>query len=269
METVHVFGGIDGFQDTLGIYLRGKRKLNENAIHIVVAIQVLDDGKQVESGYRGGWRDERARERQLFARGGLALDIELRGGIFTDKNCSKARPHTGGRKQANFVFQLGEDLVTNLSAVEDACGHAVLAFARAGGAKENHSTRKKRVSAFRTLGRRPILLASHQFARGGTHGHRKANRAGISVQGRTCRIRDPWVNRRDLHGTVFHDGAILGKFDRRRSTRRACVGLWVWPRRHYAFPDSVRHRGGVAGVVGAAVYNLAAGWVGGLEVDIS
>ena len=62
METVHVFGGIDGFQDTLGIYLRGKRKLNENAIHIVVAIQVLDDGKQVESGYRGRWREERVRE---------------------------------------------------------------------------------------------------------------------------------------------------------------------------------------------------------------
>jgi hypothetical protein len=27
--------------------------------------------------------------------------------------------------------------------------------------------------------------------------------------------------------------------------------------------------GGVGGVIGAAVYNLAAGWVGGLEVDIS
>jgi hypothetical protein len=27
--------------------------------------------------------------------------------------------------------------------------------------------------------------------------------------------------------------------------------------------------GGIGGVIGAAVYNLAAGWVGGLEVDIS
>jgi hypothetical protein len=27
--------------------------------------------------------------------------------------------------------------------------------------------------------------------------------------------------------------------------------------------------GGIGGVVGAVVYNLAAGWVGGLEVDIS
>jgi len=27
--------------------------------------------------------------------------------------------------------------------------------------------------------------------------------------------------------------------------------------------------GGIAGAVGAAIYNLAAGWIGGLEVDIS
>jgi hypothetical protein len=27
--------------------------------------------------------------------------------------------------------------------------------------------------------------------------------------------------------------------------------------------------GGISGAIGAAVYNLAAGWVGGLEVDIS
>jgi len=28
MEAVHVFGGIDGFQDALGINLRGERELN-------------------------------------------------------------------------------------------------------------------------------------------------------------------------------------------------------------------------------------------------
>jgi len=43
METVHVFGGIDGFQNALGIDLRRKRKLDENAVHVVVAIQVFDD----------------------------------------------------------------------------------------------------------------------------------------------------------------------------------------------------------------------------------
>src|SRR6266700_5638729 len=35
METVHVFGGIDGFQDALGINLRGKRELHEDAVNVV------------------------------------------------------------------------------------------------------------------------------------------------------------------------------------------------------------------------------------------
>ncbi len=35
------------------------------------------------------------------------------------------------------------------------------------------------------------------------------------------------------------------------------------------FPILYRIIGGIAGAIGAAVYNLAAGWVGGLEVDIS
>jgi len=38
MEAVHVFGGIDGFQDALGINLRGERELNQNAVNVVVAI---------------------------------------------------------------------------------------------------------------------------------------------------------------------------------------------------------------------------------------
>src|SRR3981189_121716 len=48
MKTVHVFGGIDGFQNALGIDLRGKGKLDENAVDIVVAIQVFNDGEQIE-----------------------------------------------------------------------------------------------------------------------------------------------------------------------------------------------------------------------------
>src|SRR5216683_3216697 len=86
METVHVFGGINGFQNALGIDLRGKRKLDEDAVDVVVAIQVFDDGEQIEGGH-GGWRrEERAGEAELFAGGNLALDVELRGGILADEN---------------------------------------------------------------------------------------------------------------------------------------------------------------------------------------
>ena len=50
MKTVHVFGGIDGFQNALGIDLRGERKLNKNAVDVVVAIEVFDGGEQIEGG---------------------------------------------------------------------------------------------------------------------------------------------------------------------------------------------------------------------------
>ena len=35
------------------------------------------------------------------------------------------------------------------------------------------------------------------------------------------------------------------------------------------FPILYAIIGGIAGAIGAAIYNLAAGWVGGLEVDIN
>src|SRR6266851_1975294 len=128
MKTVHVLGGIDGFQDALGIDLRGKRKLDENAVNVVVAIQVFDDGEQIEGGH-GGWRrEERAGEAELFAGGNLALDVELRGGILADENGREARANARRGEQPDFVTQLGEDLVANFGAVKDARGHSWFAF---------------------------------------------------------------------------------------------------------------------------------------------
>ncbi len=128
VEAVHVFGGIDGFQDALGIDLRGKRELNQNTVDVVVAIQIFDDSKHFESPNGGGRGDESAGEADLLAGRDFAFHVELRGGIFTHKYSRKARAHARGREQANFVFQLGKDLVADFCAIEDACGHARLAF---------------------------------------------------------------------------------------------------------------------------------------------
>jgi len=67
MEAVHVFGGIDGFEDALGVDLRGEGKLDENAVDVVVAIEVFDDGEEIESGH-GRWRPEEGRWRGRVAR---------------------------------------------------------------------------------------------------------------------------------------------------------------------------------------------------------
>src|SRR6202030_4497816 len=103
MKTVHVFGGIDGFEDALGIHLRGKRKLDENAVDVVVAIQVFDDGEQVEGGHGGRRREERAGETELLASRDFALNVELRGGIFSGEDRGEAGADAGRGEQADFL----------------------------------------------------------------------------------------------------------------------------------------------------------------------
>src|SRR5260370_1354390 len=81
MKTVHVLGGIDGFQNALGIDLRGKRKLDEDAVYVVVAIQGFDDGEQIESG-NGGWRvGWGAGEACVFTSRYFGLCVEVRCGV--------------------------------------------------------------------------------------------------------------------------------------------------------------------------------------------
>src|SRR5712664_699391 len=128
MKTVHVLGGIDGFQDALGIDLRGKRKLDENPVNVVVAIQVFDDGEQIESGHGGRRGEERAGKAELFAGGNLAFDVKLRSGILADKDRRETGTNACGGEESDFVTQFGEDLVPNFGAVENARGHSWLAF---------------------------------------------------------------------------------------------------------------------------------------------
>src|SRR5260370_13994637 len=42
MEPVDIFCGINGLKDALGVNLRRQRKLDEDAVNLVIAIQVLD-----------------------------------------------------------------------------------------------------------------------------------------------------------------------------------------------------------------------------------
>ena len=128
MEAVHVFGGIDGFEDALGVHLGRKGKLNQNAVDVVVTIQILDNSQQIEGGHIDWRRDESAGEADLFAGSDFTFDVELRSGVLADKDGGETGTNARGGEEANFIFQLGEDLVANFGAIQDSCGHAVLAF---------------------------------------------------------------------------------------------------------------------------------------------
>src|SRR5436309_132008 len=64
----------------------GKRELDENAVHVAIGVQLVDDREQL--GFRRGGR-QLARERaeaDLGARLELGADVDLRRGVFADKH---------------------------------------------------------------------------------------------------------------------------------------------------------------------------------------
>jgi hypothetical protein len=103
METVHVFGRVNGFENAFGVNLRGKWKLNENAVDVVGTIQVFDDSEQVESG-RGGRRGkEGAGEADLLASCDFTFHVKLRSGILADENGGEAGTNASRGEQPDFV----------------------------------------------------------------------------------------------------------------------------------------------------------------------
>src|SRR5207245_1716874 len=135
MEAVHVFCRIDGFENALGIDLGRKRELDENAIDVIGAIQIFDDGEQVESSRGGGRSNKCTGEAELFAGCDFTFHVELRSGIVANENGREAGTNAGGGEQPDFVAQFGEDLVADFKAVKDASGHAKHAFALSCGAR--------------------------------------------------------------------------------------------------------------------------------------
>jgi|SRR5216110_1257953 len=128
MKTIHVLGWMDGFEDALGVDLLGKRELDQDAVDVVVVIQVLHNGEKFSRRNSRGRREEATREAKLLAGCNLALYVELGSGVFADKHGGEARTDACGGKHANFIFQFSEDLIPDFEGVENACGHQALAF---------------------------------------------------------------------------------------------------------------------------------------------
>src|SRR5437762_7101989 len=80
MKTIHVLGWMDGFEDALGVDLLGKRELDQDAVDVVVVIQVLHNGEKFSRRNSRGRREEATREAKLLAGCNLALYVELGSG---------------------------------------------------------------------------------------------------------------------------------------------------------------------------------------------
>ena len=105
-----------------GVDLRGKRKLDEDAVDVVAAIQIFDDGEQFAGADGGGRGEVEAGEAEFFAGGDFAGDVDFGGGIFTDENGGEAGADSGVAECGDFAGELRVDLIADGVAVEDASG---------------------------------------------------------------------------------------------------------------------------------------------------
>ena len=122
-ETVDVFGRIDGFEDLLGIDLRGKGKLDEDAVDRIVVVEILDQFQKSFGGDGGRRRVQPVGHAEMFAGGDFTFDVNLGSGIFADEDRGKAGANALGGEASHFGFQFGEDFVANFQAIENLCWH--------------------------------------------------------------------------------------------------------------------------------------------------
>ena len=86
MEAVDIFGGIDCFENSLGVNLCGKRELDEDAVDFVATIQIFDYGEKFGGADGGGRGDVETGEAEFLGGGDFAGDVDFGGGIFTDED---------------------------------------------------------------------------------------------------------------------------------------------------------------------------------------
>ena len=123
MKTVHILFRGHRFEHALRIDLRRQRKLHQNSIHIIVAVQI---GNQLQHVIRCGvcWRCvQPARHTQLLACRHFTFYIQLRSGIFANQYRCQSGPHSLCRQLRNFYFQFCKNLVADFNSIQNACGH--------------------------------------------------------------------------------------------------------------------------------------------------
>ncbi len=126
MEAIDIFGGVDCFENFLCVNLCGKWKLDENAVDVVAAIQILDDGEQLAGADCSGRREVETGEAEFFAGCDFAGDVDFGGGVFTDEDGDQAGADAGVAEGGDFAGELRVDLVADGVAVEDASGQSGL-----------------------------------------------------------------------------------------------------------------------------------------------
>ena len=124
MESVHILVGGDGLDHAVFVDVLGERHLNENAVHRVIVVQLLNQGEEV---LLGGIRIEAVLvgfDSQLLAGSGLVPHVDLRGRIFAHQDHRQARCDAIGLELRHLVDHLGLHFLGNLVPIDNLRAHA-------------------------------------------------------------------------------------------------------------------------------------------------
>ena len=109
MESVHVLAGIDPAQGALGVQTGGEGQLDQDPIHLWIAVEPVDQGIQFSLAGSGGNAVLQGADAGPGAGGDLAAHIHLAGRICTHQDHRQAgRAQAQGRAARHPLLDLGQ-----------------------------------------------------------------------------------------------------------------------------------------------------------------
>ena len=118
METVDVFRRIDRHQYSFGVDLFRQRKLHEDAVDVIAAIQIFDEFQEVFGTAKIGPDDLFREKAERLAGFYFAANVDLGSRMIADENGGESGTKAVGAQSLDFGGDFGLDLACDPSAVE-------------------------------------------------------------------------------------------------------------------------------------------------------
>ena len=138
VEAVDVFGGVEGFDDRERVEVGRQRKLDQDAVEDVVAVQRAHQVEEVAVGRGGGQSEDAALDAHAGARLDLVADVNVGGRVVADEHGGEAGADAFVAECAYVTGGLVKDCGGDRGAVDQGSGHALRrSAARVDGPEEN------------------------------------------------------------------------------------------------------------------------------------
>ena len=125
LETVHVLAGVDAIDQRILVDVTGQRRLHQDAVHVRVGIETVDQGEQVGLGGVGGKVMIERAKTDLVAGLALVAHVHRRGGIAADQHHGQpGRGQPLRHPRSDPQTQLLQQFLGDAFTVEYACAHA-------------------------------------------------------------------------------------------------------------------------------------------------